>query len=67
MFEFKGVGTSPKVRGPVKLGSHLEQKLTPPRYLFTQLCALLVLVNRFLNKNCFRKKGKILRTIFVEK
>ena len=48
----KGVGTSPKVRGPVKLRSHLEKKLTSLRWISTQISAFLVLANRFPYKNC---------------
>ena len=50
----KGVGTTPKVRGPtsLKLRSHLEQKRTPLRCNSTQIRALLVLMDHFLYKNC---------------
>ena len=41
----KSAGTSPKVRGPVKLPSHLEQKQIPLGNISMQICTLLVLVN----------------------
>ena len=64
----KGVGTSPKVRGPVKLRSPLEWKLTPLRHISTQILACLVLVNRFpYTKMWLIKKGKIVRTILAER
>ena len=52
----KGVGTSPKVRGPAKLPSHLEQKQPPLGKISVQMCALLVLVNNFPYKNCFQER-----------
>ena len=54
----KGVGTSPKVRGPVKFRSHLLQKLTYLRYISTQICALLVLVDRLPCQNCSEKRDR---------
>ena len=67
LYHGKSVGTSPKVRGPGKLRSHLEQKLIPLRYISTHICALLVLANHFLYNKCVRKNENILRTFFAEK
>ena len=54
----KGEGTTPKVRGPVKLRSHLEQKLISLRCTFTQIGVLLVLANHFLYKNCVYERSE---------
>ena len=63
----KGVGTSPKVRGPVKLPPHLEQKQTPLGNISVQICALLVLVNCFPYKLAFKKEGKEFKNNFGRK
>ena len=65
--QHKGVGTSPKVREPVKVPSHLEQKLTPLGHISTQICALLVLVNRFPYKIALKKEGKYFKKNFGRK
>ena len=63
-----GVGTSPKVRGPEKLRSRLEQKLTHGhlRYISTQFSAILVLANRFPHKIMLKKEGNYFKKILAE-
>ena len=64
----KGVGTSPKVRGPVKRRCRLEQKLTPLRHIYMQFRALLVLANHFPHNNCvFKKEGNDFKIFFGRK
>ena len=56
MMLYKGVGTSPKVRGAGKLPSHLEQKQTPLGNISLHICALIVLVKRFRLKIAFNPR-----------